>query len=91
MRCCSDYIRRIEGKEEPDKPDQPSVIIGAGRLGKALAEWGDTGRDVVLGRGEAIPEEIVMAGERVRSFLPPVGRWRCGAWRGVGWIAGGHT
>ncbi len=42
--------------------DQPSVIIGAGTLGKALAEWGDTGQDVVLGRGEEIPSEIVLTG-----------------------------
>jgi len=42
--------------------DQPSVIIGAGTLGKALAEWGDTGQDVVLGRGKEIPSEIVLTG-----------------------------
>lgn len=42
--------------------DQPSVIIGGGKLGRALAEWGGTGLDVIVGRGEAIPEEIEMPG-----------------------------
>lgn len=38
------------------------MIIGGGRLGQALAEWGGTGADVIVGRGGEIPEEIVMPG-----------------------------
>lgn len=43
--------------------DQPSVIIGGGgKLATALAEWGGTGLDVILGRGDAVPEEVKMPG-----------------------------
>lgn len=38
------------------------MIIGKGTLGKALAEWGGTGADVLLGRGDAIPDEIALPG-----------------------------
>lgn len=61
--------------------DQPSVIIGGGRLGRALAEWGKEakGADVVLGRGEvatAMPDQIV-GGCCVWVIL---GGWVAGCW-----------
>jgi hypothetical protein len=45
------------GKEELVTVDQASVIIGAGKLGTALANLG-LGDDVILRRGDTIPLEI---------------------------------
>jgi hypothetical protein len=63
-----DYFKRIEGKIPPETTDQPSVIIGKGALGKALGDMG-LGGDVLLGRGEAIPETVAgFKGEPLSSF-----------------------
>ncbi len=61
------------GRDDPEKVDQPSVIIGKGRLGKALAEWGGfagnsteegkTVGDVLVGRGEALPSVLYGRGK----------------------------
>ena len=47
----------MNGDAPDEKFDGPSVIIGRGKLGTALASMG-MGEDVVLGRGEAIPETL---------------------------------
>jgi hypothetical protein len=56
------------GKEELVTVDQASVIIGAGKLGTALANLG-LGDDVILRRGDTIPSEIENnKGEKLSSF-----------------------
>ncbi|CAN0259526.1 unnamed protein product [Ectocarpus sp. 12 AP-2014] len=52
-----DYKDLLDGNAPEDTIDQPSVIIGRGKLGTALASMG-MGEDVVLGRGEAIPDSL---------------------------------
>lgn len=47
----------MNGDAPDEKFDGPSVIIGRGRLGTALATMG-MGEDVVLGRGEPIPDTL---------------------------------
>lgn len=44
----------LDGIAPEDTIDQPSVIVGRGKLGTALASMG-MGEDLVLGRGEDIP------------------------------------
>lgn len=44
----------LDGNAPEDTIDQPSVIIGRGKMGTALASMG-MGEDLVLGRGEEIP------------------------------------
>ena len=57
--------------QDPEKIDQPSVIIGKGKLGQALAEWSTFGKDdVLLGRGEAIPPTLTAANGTVYESFP---------------------
>ncbi|CAM9994542.1 unnamed protein product, partial [Hapterophycus canaliculatus] len=49
-----DYKDLLDGVAPEDTIDQPSVIVGGGKLGTALASMG-MGEDLVLGRGEEIP------------------------------------
>lgn len=66
-----DYFRFIEGKEAPEKVDQPSVIIGKGKLGQALAEWSTFGKDdVLVDRGETIPLTLTAANGTVYESFP---------------------
>jgi len=43
-------------QEYPPLPDQPSIIIGQGRIGSLLASLGG-GKDVIVKRGESIPAD----------------------------------
>ncbi|CAN0215170.1 unnamed protein product [Ascophyllum nodosum] len=52
-----DYKDLLGGQAPEEKVDGPSVIVGKGRLGTALASMG-MGEDMMLGRGEGIPEDI---------------------------------
>ncbi len=47
----------LDGNAPEDTIDQPSVIIGKGKLGTALFQMG-MGEDLVLGRGEPIPDTL---------------------------------
>jgi len=47
----------LDGNAPEDTIDQPSVIIGKGKLGTALFQMG-MGEDIVLGRGEPIPDTL---------------------------------
>jgi hypothetical protein len=61
-------LLHITGKVELVTVDQASVIIGAGKLGTALANLG-LGDDVILRRGDTIPLEIENnKGEKLSSF-----------------------
>lgn len=53
----------LDGNAPEEKIDGPSVIIGKGRLGTAIASMG-MGEDVMLGRGEAVPETIAASSGR---------------------------
>ncbi|CAN0104848.1 unnamed protein product [Discosporangium mesarthrocarpum] len=52
-----DYKDLLTGKAPEEKSDGPSVIVGAGKLGNALAAMG-MGDDVLVRRGESIPQAI---------------------------------
>lgn len=47
----------LDGNAPDETVDGPSVILGGGKLGTALASMG-MGEDVILGRGEGIPDTI---------------------------------
>lgn len=47
----------LDGNAPDERVDGPSVIIGRGKLGTALANMG-MGEDIMLGRGEGIPATI---------------------------------
>lgn len=53
----SPFVDLLGGQAPEEKTDGPSVIVGKGKLGTALAGMG-MGDDVMLGRGEVIPETI---------------------------------
>lgn len=36
---------------------QPAVVVGGGRVGQALLSMGQPGRDVLVGRGEKVPDD----------------------------------
>lgn len=36
---------------------QPAVVVGGGRVGQALLSMGPPGRDVLVGRGEKVPDD----------------------------------
>jgi len=52
-----DYLLFASGRAPKEQKDQPSVIIGKGKLANMWASLGK-GDDVLLGRGEALPEEL---------------------------------
>lgn len=57
-RATQEYFDFLLGKTEIEPTeDQPSVIVGGGKIGEMLREFGERRgfEDVVLGRGEAIP------------------------------------
>ena len=56
----------MNGDAPEERFDGPSVIVGRGRLGTALATMG-MGEDVVLGRGEAIPATLAATSGRGES------------------------
>lgn len=57
----STFLDLLGGQAPEEKTDGPSVIVGKGRLGTALAGMG-MGDDIMIGRGEGIPEYIPGAG-----------------------------
>lgn len=63
-----DYKNLLDGKQVERKVDCASVIIGGGKLGTALKNMG-LGDDILVKRGESIPEEILNnKGELLTSF-----------------------
>ncbi|KAG5187675.1 hypothetical protein JKP88DRAFT_260250 [Tribonema minus] len=68
-RAVEDYKNLLAGKAPADTTDCASVIIGAGKVGTALADMG-LGDDVVLRRGDAIPAEITDGEGNARSSFP---------------------
>ncbi|CAM9791268.1 unnamed protein product, partial [Choristocarpus tenellus] len=52
-----DYQDLLGGNAPEEKVDGPSVIVGVGKLGTALVELGG-GDDILVRRGETIPETI---------------------------------
>mmetsp|Transcript_50479 Transcript_50479/g.114989 ORF Transcript_50479/g.114989 Transcript_50479/m.114989 type:complete len:380 (+) Transcript_50479:2-1141(+) len=53
-----EYRDLLAGKRQDDTNDGPSVIIGDGRLGTMLRNAGGNSGDVIVKRGDAIPEEL---------------------------------
>ena len=57
LSVCLVHPDLLDGNAPEDTIDQPSVIIGRGKLGTALASMG-MGEDIVLGRGDPVPETL---------------------------------